>query len=183
MLVVQTGMSQPPACTGRHDPKLQMMTERIQALRERSITTKPYISPERAILMTEFYQSDRAQEVSAPVKRALAFYDLLARKTLCINSGELIVGERGPAPLATSTYPEVCIHSLADLEIIHARPKVAFSVDENTRQIYRDKLIPYWRGKSLRDKIFANMSPEWLAAYDAGIFTDFQQQRAPGHTV
>ena len=166
-MVIQTGLPVPSSGTGRYDQKLQMMTERIQALRERSITTKPYISPERAILMTEFYQSDRAQEVSAPIKRALAFYDLLERKTLCINPGELIVGERGPAPLATSTYPEVCIHSLADLEIIHARPKVAFTVDDATRQIYRDKLIPYWRGKSLRDKIFANMSPEWLAAYAA----------------
>jgi formate C-acetyltransferase len=27
------------------------------------------------------------------------------------------------------------------------------------------------------------MSPEWLDAYDAGVFTEFQEQRSPGHTV
>ena len=27
------------------------------------------------------------------------------------------------------------------------------------------------------------MTPEWLAAYKAGVFTEFQEQRAPGHTV
>ena len=27
------------------------------------------------------------------------------------------------------------------------------------------------------------MSPAWIDAYEAGIFTEFQEQRAPGHTV
>ena len=27
------------------------------------------------------------------------------------------------------------------------------------------------------------MTPEWINAYKAGIFTEFQEQRAPGHTV
>ena len=114
------------------------MTERIRRLRENSINTRPYISPERAILMTQFYQSDAAQEVSVPVKRALAFQFLLEHKTICINEGELIVGERGPAPLATPTYPEICIHSLQDLEIIHSRPKVPFTIDDETRTVYEE---------------------------------------------
>ncbi|GAK58856.1 pyruvate formate-lyase [Candidatus Vecturithrix granuli] len=159
------------------------MTERIQRLRANSIKTRPYISPERAILITKFYQSDAAREVSAPVRRALAFQYVLEQKKICINEGELIVGERGPAPLATPTYPEICIHSLQDLEIIHSRPKVPFTVDDETRKVYEESIIPYWKGKSLRDRIFANMSPAWIDAYEAGIFTEFQEQRAPGHTV
>src|SRR5512136_1958890 len=114
------------------------MNERIRKLRENSVRTKPSISPERAILITEFYQSDRAQEVSAPVKRALAFAYILEHKDICINAGELIVGERGPAPLATPTYPEVCIHSLVDLEIFHSREKVSFTVDDATRKVYQE---------------------------------------------
>jgi formate C-acetyltransferase len=35
----------------------------------------------------------------------------------------------------------------------------------------------------MRERIFASMTPEWLAAYQAGIFTEFMEQRAPGHTV
>ena len=113
------------------------MNERIHKLREQSLKTQPYISPERAMLVTEFYQSACAQEVSVSVKRALAFAYILERKEICINEGELVVGERGPAPLATPTYPEICIHSLEDLEIIHSREKVSFSVDKETRKIYR----------------------------------------------
>ncbi len=159
------------------------MNDRIRQLRERSIATHPYISAERARLVTEFYRSDRAQEVSIPVKRALCFAYILERKSICINAGELIVGERGPAPLATPTYPEICIHSVADLDIINSREKVSFGVDDATRQVYKETVIPYWTGKSQREKIFENMSDAWKAAYDAGIFTEFQEQRAPGHTT
>ena len=35
----------------------------------------------------------------------------------------------------------------------------------------------------MRTKIFRAMSDEWIAAYDAGVFTEFMEQRAPGHTV
>lgn len=159
------------------------MNERIRKLRAQSVHTKPYISAERAVLMTEFYKSDKAQEVSVPVRRALAFKYLLENKQICVNDGELIVGERGPAPLATPTYPEICIHSLQDLELIHSRKKVPFAVDEETRNLYKETLIPYWKGKSIRDKIFNELSEEWIAAYEAGVFTEFQEQRAPGHTV
>ena len=36
------------------------MNERITKLREQSINAKPYITPERAILITKFYKSDIA---------------------------------------------------------------------------------------------------------------------------
>ena len=35
----------------------------------------------------------------------------------------------------------------------------------------------------MRDRMFAEMTPEWKDAYEAGIFTEFMEQRAPGHTV
>ena len=35
----------------------------------------------------------------------------------------------------------------------------------------------------MRDKIFAAMSVEWIEAYEAGLYTEFMEQRAPGHTV
>ena len=50
-------------------------------------------------------------------------------------------------------------------------------------EVYADKVIPYWRERSIRDRIFKVMSPEWLEAYKAGLFTEFMEQRAPGHTV
>lgn len=157
------------------------MTERIRKLREQSLNAENRISAERALLITEFYQSGMADAEPVPVQRALAFKYILEHKYICVNEGELIVGERGPAPKATPTYPEICIHSLQDLEILNDRPKVSFKSDETTRAAYRDIIIPYWKGKSNRDRIFQNLPQEWKEAYTAGVFTEFQEQRAPGH--
>ncbi|HAQ65295.1 MAG TPA: formate C-acetyltransferase/glycerol dehydratase family glycyl radical enzyme [Bacteroidales bacterium] len=159
------------------------MTERVNKLRRQSLDAINCISAERALIVTRFHQSDAAREVSAPVRRGRCLMYLLNNKTICINPGELIVGERGPAPKATSTYPEVTLHSLEDLDVLHNRAKVSFKSDEAVREAYRDVIIPFWQGKTHRDKMMGNMTSEWKAAYDAGIFTEFQEQRAPGHTV
>jgi trans-4-hydroxy-L-proline dehydratase len=160
-----------------------IISERVKRLREQSLNAVETLSAERALLMTQFYKSDESRELSAPVKRAKAFEYLLKNKKICINDGELIVGERGPAPKATPTYPEISLHSMQDLEILNSREKVFFRVDEEVKNIYRNEIIPYWKGKSNRDRIMSLMTNEWLNAYKAGLFTEFQEQRAPGHTV
>ena len=159
------------------------MTERVMRLREQSLNATETITAERAQLITRFYSSREALGLSAPLLRARAFEYLLRNKTICINDGELIVGERGPAPKATPTYPEISLHSIQDLDILNSREKVFFRVSDDVRKIYTEEIIPFWKGRSNRDRIMERMTPEWLAAYKAGIFTEFQEQRAPGHTV
>ncbi len=158
------------------------MTERVRRLRQESLEAVPTISTERAELITEFYSRNHTL-ISAPVQRALAFQFMLENKAIYIGEGELIVGEKGPAPKATPTYPELCCHSLQDLDILHSREKIPFKVSPEARKIYAEKIIPFWQGKSLRDLLFREMTPEWKAAYESGIFTEFMEQRAPGHTV
>lgn len=159
------------------------MTERVMRLREQSLNATESITAERAQLITRFYASREAAGLSAPVLRARAFDYLLRNKAICINEGELIVGERGPSPKATPTYPEISLHSMQDLDILDSREKVSFKVDDEVRRIYSEEIIPFWKGRSNRDRIMERMTPGWLAAYRAGIFTEFQEQRAPGHTV
>ena len=158
------------------------MGERVARLRKESLDAKPTISTERAELVTEFYQQN-TRLMSAPMQRALAFQYLMEHKTITIGPGELIVGEKGPAPKATPTYPELCCHSLQDLDILDSREKIPFAVSPQARQVYQDKIIPFWKNKSMRDLLFQEMTKEWQAAYEAGIFTEFMEQRAPGHTV
>ncbi len=158
------------------------MTDRVRRLRQESLDAPATLSPERARLLTEFCSREHSL-VSAPVKRALAFRYLLENKEIHFGEGELIVGERGPAPKASSTYPEVCCHTQEDLEALHSREKVSFAVSEETRAIHEELITPYWGGRTLRDLIFREMTPEWKAAYEAGVFTEFMEQRAPGHTV
>ena len=158
------------------------MNERVKKLRQQSVEAVPCISIERARLVTEAYR-EYSGKVSVPMLRALTFKHLMENKTVCINPDELIVGERGPAPQATPTYPELCCHSLEDLDIIDKRDKIFFRVSDEVKRIQRDVIIPYWKGRSIRDIIFSQMSDEWIDCYNAGIFTEFMEQRAPGHTV
>ena len=158
------------------------ITERARRLRQQSLAAIPTLSAERARLITEFYRQDLGL-VSVPVCRALSFQYLMARKTICINDGELIVGEKGPAPAVAPTFPELCCHSLSDLDILDSRAKIPFKVSAETRQIYAEQIIPFWQGKSMRELLFREMTDAWKAAYEAGIFTEFMEQRAPGHTV
>jgi trans-4-hydroxy-L-proline dehydratase len=159
------------------------MNDRVKKLREQSLNAIPSITAERAKLITEFYKSPEACRMSYAMQHAMAFKHILENKAIGINAGELIVGERGPAPKSTPTYPEVTCHSVRDLEILDSRPKTWFKSDAKTRKTYKDEIIPFWRGRSMRDRMFAELPEEWKDAYEAGIFTEFMEQRAPGHTV
>jgi trans-4-hydroxy-L-proline dehydratase len=159
------------------------MNERIKNLRELSLNTEEIISIERAKLLTEFYSSKESNIYSTPVVRAKAFQYILENKELYLGENELIVGERGPSPKATPTYPELCTHSLEDFKILNEREKISFKVDEKTKQYQLEEIIPFWTGKSIRDRIFNEMDENWKHAYSAGVFTEFMEQRAPGHTV
>jgi pyruvate formate-lyase/glycerol dehydratase family glycyl radical enzyme len=158
------------------------MTERVTKLRQRSLEAEETLSSERAELLTEFY-SQEIGLVSAPVYRAMAFKYLLEHKTNTIQDGELIIGEKGPKLKNAPTFPELCCHSLDDLDVLNLREKTSFKVSPETRDCYEKKIIPFWKGKTMRELIFNEMTEEWKAAYHAGIFTEFMEQRAPGHTV
>ena len=157
------------------------MEARVARLRQASLDAKPQIAIERAALLTDFYRNDRT--TSVPLRRARAFQHLLEHQAIYLGEDELIVGERGPAPKAVPTFPELCCHSLDDFAILGSRDKTPYAADDRARQVQQEEVIPYWRGRSMRDLIFAEMTPEWKAAYEAGIFTEFMEQRAPGHTV
>ncbi len=156
-------------------------TERTKKLRRRSIEAEETISSERARLLTAFYKD--SIEESIPIKRAKAFEYILLNKEIYIGEDELIVGERGEKPKATPTYPEITLHSLEDLSVLNDREKVSYSVSDDVFQIYEKEIIPFWQGRTIRDMIFREVSDEWKNAFEAGVFTEFMEQRAPGHTV
>ena len=158
------------------------MNERIRKLRKQSLETEPHIYMERADLETDAYMMYEGS-VSVPELRALAFKHFMANKTLCINDGELIVGEKGDGPQAAPSFPELCCHTVEDMKIMNARDLIYFRVTEDDLKLQEEKIIPFWEKRSVRHKILANMSQEWKDAYAAGIFTEFMEQRGPGHTV
>lgn len=158
------------------------MTPRVARLRKKSFEAQPSISAERALLVTEFYRQNHGKH-AVPVLRALNFKNLCEKKTIYIGDDELIVGERGPYPKAVPTFPELTCHSLEDLKILDSRAMTGYRVDVAVYDIYEKTVIPYWRERTMRERVFRDVPPNWHKAYEAGIFTEFMEQRAPGHTT
>ena len=158
------------------------VNDRVDRLRQQSYDAPVVLSTERAKLMTDFYRENIGR-FSVPVMRAKAFEYLSRHKTVYIGEDELIVGERGPSPKAVSTYPELTCHSEEDLRTLNERPVTRYAVSDAAFALYRDEIIPFWRGRTMRDRIFERLPDEWKAVYEAGIFTEFMEQRAPGHTT
>jgi len=158
------------------------MNDRVSCLRRESLDAVPSVSIERALLLTEFCRENEGRW-PAPLMRAHAFHHLCTHKHLFLGDGELIVGERGPEPKATPTYPEITCHSVEDLEILGTRKLTSYVVAAEDIERFADEVIPYWHGRSLRDTVLERLPEEWHDAYSAGVFTEFMEQRAPGHTV
>ncbi len=158
------------------------MNARVERLRQESYETPVTLSTERARWITEFYRENLGR-YSVPVMRARAFAWLYEHQTLYLGDDELIVGERGPRPKAVSTYPELTCHSADDLRILSTREKTPYLVTDADIELYEREIIPFWRGRTMRERIFEGLSDAWKDAYEAGIFTEFMEQRAPGHTT
>ncbi len=157
-------------------------TERIRKLRHESVNIQPKLSIERAVLETEAYKKYYGT-VETPVLRALNFRYIIENKKLYIGDGELIVGEKGDSPQTAPTFPELCCHTMEDLDILNSRKYISFKVSKKDKKTHREKIMPFWENRSMRKKILDNMTDEWKNCYKAGIFTEFMEQRAPGHTV
>ena len=158
------------------------VSPRVANLRTESVNTPPRLSLERAMLVTEAYEQYEGQ-VSVPELRALALLNVMQKKTLCINPGELIVGEKGSAPQTAPTFPELICHSTEDMRVMDARELISFKVAPEDITYQEKHIRPFWEKRCMRKKIMEAVSPQWKDCYAAGIFTEFMEQRGPGHTV
>lgn len=158
------------------------MNDRVRRLRKLSVETPESLSIERALITTKFYRENLGK-YSEPVMRALNFLEICKQKTIYIGVDELIVGERGPAPKSVPTFPELTCHSVEDFHVFNSRDQQRYTIPQEDIDTYEREVIPYWKGRTMRERIFSHVPNEWKAAYEAGIFTEFMEQRAPGHTT
>jgi len=168
--------------SGKAINKSPGMNPRIQRLRKLSVEAEPSISIERALIETGFYKYNYGK-YPIPVLRALNFKNICEEKTIYFGEDELIVGERGPKPKAVPTFPELTCHSVEDLRVLNSRELQKYTISETDIETYAKEVIPYWTGRTQRERIFSHVPDEWRAAYEAGVFTEFMEQRAPGHTA
>lgn len=157
------------------------MNDRIKRLRKQTFEAEPCLSIERALIETRFYKENEGK-YPIPVLRALNFLEICRRKTIYIGDDELIVGERGPCPKSVPTFPELTCHSVEDLHILNTRELQRYTIPAEDIDTYAREVIPYWKGRTQRERIFNHVPQPWKEAYEIGIFTEFMEQRAPGHT-
>ena len=158
------------------------MNERIKRLRKQCFDTPTTLSIERALIETAFYKENYGT-MPVAVLRAKNFYEICKKKTIYIGDDELIVAERGPVPKAVPTFPELTCHSVEDLHTLNSRELQRYLISQEDIDTYEKEVIPYWQGKTQRERIFNHVSKEWEEAYHAGVFTEFMEQRAAGHTA
>ena len=166
----------------KYPENLGGMNDRIKRLRQQNLDTPTTLSIERALIETEFYKQHYGTMPIA-VLRARNFYEICKKKTLYIGDDELIVAERGPVPKAVPTFPELTCHSVEDLHTLDTRELQSYHISQEDIDTYEREVIPYWKGKTQRERIFNHVSKEWEEAYHAGVFTEFMEQRAAGHTA
>jgi formate C-acetyltransferase len=166
----------------KHPNNLNGMNDRIRRLRQQNFDTPTTLSIERALIETAFYKENYGT-MPTPVLRARNFYEICKKKTIYIGPDELIVGERGPKPKAVPTFPELTCHSVEDLHTLNERELQRYTISQADIDTYEREVIPYWKGKTQRERIFNHVSKEWEEAYHAGVFTEFMEQRAAGHTA
>ena len=166
----------------KHPENLGGMNDRIRRLRQQNFDTPTTLSIERALIETEFYKQNYGTMPIAML-RAQNFYEICKKKTIYIGPDELIVGERGPVPKAVPTFPELTCHSVEDLHTLDTRELQSYHISREDIDTYEREVIPYWKGKTQRERIFNHVSREWEEAYHAGVFTEFMEQRAAGHTA
>ena len=166
----------------KHPENLGGMNDRIRRLRQQNFDTPTTLSIERALIETEFYKQNYGTMPIAML-RAQNFYEICKKKTIYIGPDELIVGERGPVPKAVPTFPELTCHSVDDLHTLDTRELQSYHISQEDIDTYEREVIPYWKGKTQRERIFNHVSKEWEDAYHAGVFTEFMEQRAAGHTA
>ncbi|HKM30722.1 MAG: glycyl radical protein [Bacteroidales bacterium] len=158
------------------------ISPRIASLRQASYQTAPSLSVERAQIVTGFYKENNGR-YPVPVLRAMSFKELCLKQTIYIGDEELIVGERGPRPKAVSTFPELTCHSVDDLLTLNTRELQHYAVAEEDIRIYKEEIIPFWEDRTQRDKLFSILPQDWKLLYESGLFTEFAEQRAYGHTA
>ena len=168
--------------TIKYPENLGGMNERIRHLRQQNFDTPTTLSIERALIETAFYKENYGTMPIA-ILRARNFYEICKKKTIYIGDDELIVGERGPLPKAVPTFPELTCHSVEDLHTLNERELQRYTISQEDIDTYEREVIPYWQGKTQRERIFNHVSKEWEEAYHAGVFTEFMEQRAAGHTA
>ena len=158
-----------------------MITPRIEKIRQNYVSAKPQISCQRAAIWTESFQTTEGQPVC--LRAAKAFYDCCDRLGVHIFEGELVVGAVGEFRKCGILTPEFSWMWVdREMDQFATRPQDPYVMTEEQRQFVREKIFPYWKGKSLEEAFLARLPAETRRiAVDTGVIdSDSKWRQAVG---
>jgi pyruvate formate-lyase/glycerol dehydratase family glycyl radical enzyme len=111
-----------------------------------------YLSIEQAAIVTNYYKANA--DKPRTLQRAESLAETLHTIEIRIDPLELIVGNRTAGVRAGVVSPEAGISWLDDeIERLPVRPQDKFQVRPEDITTFRRDILPFWKGKSLEDKV------------------------------
>lgn len=158
------------------------VSPRVLDLRKKLISQKPRLCSERALLVTESYKKTEGEPIV--LRRAKALYDILEKMTVYIGEGELIVGHQTPVPRSAPVFPEFGTSWLEEeLDTFSTRAQDRMEVSDKVKQELRS-IFPYWKGKTIKEKVFKMLPESVIRARKSKIFTlDNHEEGGLGHVL
>jgi pyruvate formate-lyase/glycerol dehydratase family glycyl radical enzyme len=154
---------------------------RSQRLKQSLVTTDREMCVERAVLVTEAYRSQEADPVV--LRRAKALARVLREMTLLIADDELIVGHLSNKRRSPSVFPEYALHWVEyELDLFETRAHNRLRVPAEAKRVLRD-IYPYWRGRTVCDRIRAVRTPELQRAVDHGLIANPHEWTGLAHVA
>lgn len=134
-------------------------TDRINRLRDQYWLNRPEVDVERAVIYTRVYQETESEE--AVIRHAKALLAYMSEKTLTIGKDELIIGTEGRKSRSVVLCPEICWRwAEEELDTMATRPQDPYQISEENKEILKNVVFPYWRGRSMEDYFIDGMSEE-----------------------
>lgn len=135
-----------------HEIETLTQTERIGRLKARMFEEPRYLSVEQAVIITESYKKNcREPRI---VQRARALADSLRAVRITIDPEELIVGNRTEGVRAGVVFPEAGVSWLErEIDTLDSRPQDPFHVREEDARVFREQIVPFWKGKTLEEAV------------------------------
>ncbi len=145
-------------------------TTRVLRMREELLNTTPEVCVERARYVTQAY---REHEADPPVlRRAKALAHVLDNMTIFVGEGELIVGNQASRPRAAPIFPEYSIDWIEDeIDEFAQRRADVYLVRPEVKAELLETVLPYWKGKTLYDRVMAVLPEYVLKSQHMGVIS------------
>jgi len=155
------------------------ITPRVKKLRDDLLSVKREICVDRALLVTQSYQETEGEPTV--IRRAKGLSNVLDNMTINIFDKELIVGNQASNRSYGILFPDMAWKWI-DKEIdTFATRAEYFLVPDKKKKKIRD-ILPYWKGRSVQDYIYGQLTDELKAAIQANVFdVGLHLSKGPGH--